>query len=402
MNVRLQATKGPLRGHSFVVKPDERCVIGRDTGATISTMDVELSREHCELVWDDRSLRVSDLGSKSGTIVNGERVRDAILRHGDELKAGRSVFLVEIPGALPRSADAPSSPRAPRTATQVAPAAADSAPGGYGKDPLPPSKPEEPIAPTPLSSEVAHDTGPSTGPVPSQAVPAARTNGPLEIFTSAETTLARARSSETVAESLLAHLEDGLQLSRATHLYALVDGAQDVELAFTARLMGHRLFTLFEGDMAEHLAHVGPCLVALEWKRGERLAYLEAWVDTIGKNAGVLLQTSADLRTLARHLREIFVVTDEEGQEYFFRYYDPRVLRAFLPTCRAEEIREFFGPIDRWIAESGDGKGYRIYSIAGDAYEEEDIGKLAPSVAASSTPGSLTSGGRAPDPNERP
>ena len=33
-----------------------------------------------------------------------------------------------------------------------------------------------------------------------------------------------------------------------------------------------------------------------------------------------------------------------------FRYYDPRVLRAFLPTCTRDELRTVFGGIECfWI-----------------------------------------------------
>ena len=47
-----------------------------------------------------------------------------------------------------------------------------------------------------------------------------------------------------------------------------------------------------------------------------------------------------------------FVVNDDKGQEYFFRYYDPRVLRAFLSVCRAEEINAFFGPVVCYLVEA--------------------------------------------------
>jgi hypothetical protein len=28
-----------------------------------------------------------------------------------------------------------------------------------------------------------------------------------------------------------------------------------------------------------------------------------------------------------------------------FRFYDPRVLRAFLPVCKSSELVQFFGPV---------------------------------------------------------
>ena len=38
-----------------------------------------------------------------------------------------------------------------------------------------------------------------------------------------------------------------------------------------------------------------------------------------------------------------------------FRYYDPRVLRKFLPTCTPEQIAAFFGPADSVLIENEDG-----------------------------------------------
>jgi hypothetical protein len=35
-----------------------------------------------------------------------------------------------------------------------------------------------------------------------------------------------------------------------------------------------------------------------------------------------------------------------------FRYYDPRVLRVYLPTCVTSELRTVFGPIDCFWTEA--------------------------------------------------
>jgi len=37
-----------------------------------------------------------------------------------------------------------------------------------------------------------------------------------------------------------------------------------------------------------------------------------------------------------------------------FRYYDPRVLRIYLPTCNAGELSTIFGPITGYIVEDAD------------------------------------------------
>jgi hypothetical protein len=83
------------------------------------------------------------------------------------------------------------------------------------------------------------------------------------------------------------------------------------------------------------------------------------------------------LDELFHHLREIFVVTDEEGQEYFFRYYDPRVVRSFLPTCTESELRELFGIVVVWIAEAEDGTQYETWSLGPDGLAYRELGGLA-------------------------
>jgi hypothetical protein len=55
-----------------------------------------------------------------------------------------------------------------------------------------------------------------------------------------------------------------------------------------------------------------------------------------------------------RHLRTLFRVKDETGRILIFRWYDPRVLRAYLPTCLPAELHTFFGPIERFYCEGED------------------------------------------------
>ena len=45
------------------------------------------------------------------------------------------------------------------------------------------------------------------------------------------------------------------------------------------------------------------------------------------------------------------MVKGADRKKYYFRFYDPRVLQAFLPACTPQEARAFFGPIDRFYAE---------------------------------------------------
>ena len=45
-------------------------------------------------------------------------------------------------------------------------------------------------------------------------------------------------------------------------------------------------------------------------------------------------------------------LNDAKGKDMYFRLYDPRVLRVFLPTCTPDELTDFFGPIGTFLIES--------------------------------------------------
>src|SRR5919206_403386 len=55
-----------------------------------------------------------------------------------------------------------------------------------------------------------------------------------------------------------------------------------------------------------------------------------------------------------------------DGTPLYFRYYDPRVLNVFLPTCSGAQLKEMFGPVDAFVAESEAGDAMTIYRLNGE------------------------------------
>jgi hypothetical protein len=51
-------------------------------------------------------------------------------------------------------------------------------------------------------------------------------------------------------------------------------------------------------------------------------------------------------------------MVEAEGMEgrLYFRFYDPRVLGSFLPTCPADARKEFLGDIERFIFSGSNGE----------------------------------------------
>jgi hypothetical protein len=69
---------------------------------------------------------------------------------------------------------------------------------------------------------------------------------------------------------------------------------------------------------------------------------------------GVFFQTEASYETCLLHFQQIVILKDTRGSRYF-RFYDPRVLKTFLPAADKNKLSAFFGPVEKFIAE-GDTK----------------------------------------------
>ncbi len=68
--------------------------MGRLPGLDLPLASESVSKEHAELSVRDGAFRVRDLGSKNGTLVNNERVSEAMLREGDILHFAQVEFRV--------------------------------------------------------------------------------------------------------------------------------------------------------------------------------------------------------------------------------------------------------------------------------------------------------------------
>jgi hypothetical protein len=95
----------------------------------------------------------------------------------------------------------------------------------------------------------------------------------------------------------------------------------------------------------------GPHLV--EFRRGT--SFYRWWFEQWGHSIGVLIEAPLSLADLRRHFRTLLIVDDRKKKHYYFRFYDPRVLRVFLPACPPEEAQHFFGPIQAFYCEADGG-----------------------------------------------
>ena len=164
-------------------------------------------------------------------------------------------------------------------------------------------------------------------------------------------------------------------------LYAVVDAAQDKELAFDGALrFGWKLQWLFSKDTAQQMSGVAPYLVPITFESKYPFPesdYLDLWAERLGNNAGILLLTQSAPERMREELASAFNVVDEEGNEFFFRFYDPRVLRLFLKACTPDEAKEFFGTIGCMLLEAERPSDILSCAIANDGVSMECITLIA-------------------------
>ncbi len=73
-----------------------RATVGSHPGNDLVLADATVSRFHCELTVEGEVVRVRDLGSRNGTVVDGVRVHDGFVRDGSVLRLGRAAVRVEL------------------------------------------------------------------------------------------------------------------------------------------------------------------------------------------------------------------------------------------------------------------------------------------------------------------
>jgi hypothetical protein len=129
-------------------------------------------------------------------------------------------------------------------------------------------------------------------------------------------------------------------------MYCLLDGAIDFTYVAMARAMSPACENLFSGQAAIDLEDVAP-YVCLDDENGMVSRIVLKRGDL---HLGLLLESESMIADVRRHLRHFLWVKRESDQRVvYFRYYDPRVLREFLPVCTTLELDRFFGPISAFV-----------------------------------------------------
>ncbi|MGH9900520.1 MAG: DUF4123 domain-containing protein [Pyrinomonadaceae bacterium] len=372
MRLTLEITSGPYAGKKITLEPGRTVSFGRTEKADFPTQDTYMSGVHFAVECGPESCQIRDLDSRNGTLLNGEPVKAAVLRDGDQIFAGQTDFVARVEKTAPARPPAaktaathvpptqeipvPEIP-VPKTPAQPvpddvpaylrSPTGAPSTPlqtptgAPSTTDELQPSQPR-PRPHQPPPAEVSPQSWPAipqgTTPFGAQSYHERGTLSPIEVSSAR---IALETSSASTPKGRLVQI---LREQRDP-LYALFDAQRDPRALDFLKGSGEEYASLYEGErdaaIAPYIARLTPETRLLE------TLVLEGW----GKGWGVYLTSAASLAALRDYFRQTLLVKVGD-REFLFRFYDPEFLRGTLRTSTPEETAKFFGPISRYFIEA--------------------------------------------------
>ncbi|MHC5108981.1 MAG: DUF4123 domain-containing protein [Planctomycetota bacterium] len=151
--------------------------------------------------------------------------------------------------------------------------------------------------------------------------------------------------------------------------YAVVDAAQDPEMVAAATDDGLFIASLYLGEKGAAFREVAPHVTEFRFDGALAEKLIKGW----GSARGIFLQSAAGMTELRKHLRRFLLIEDSSGARFRFRFYDPRVLRTFLPTCTIEEADKFFGPVGTYFCEGRMGRTLQSFERAQQGIAQQQV-----------------------------
>lgn len=97
---KLKGSSGSVINQSFPIR--ESLVLGSSVDCDVQINEPGIAPRHAEIrLLDNKQLELKDLGSESGTLLNGEPVLETLLGSGDEIRIGTCRLMLQAPGLRP-------------------------------------------------------------------------------------------------------------------------------------------------------------------------------------------------------------------------------------------------------------------------------------------------------------
>jgi len=140
-------------------------------------------------------------------------------------------------------------------------------------------------------------------------------------------------------------------MNNSSSYYIVLDAAKMHTRIEEAKQFNRQHSCMYKGKAEEKLYMVAPWLFTYPHPSNFAEWYL---ANSGQQNWGIILESTQNFKTVYLHLKKFLRVKTEDGQRLYFRFYDPRVLPTFLETADEYQLKEFFGPIDKYILETTD------------------------------------------------
>ena len=129
-------------------------------------------------------------------------------------------------------------------------------------------------------------------------------------------------------------------------VYAVVDGASCPDLRFKLFEWQPQSCCLWSGKLAPDMEEVAPYLVKLHSD-----SLLTDWLIRYGwdHHWNIFVDSQLPFKALRKQLRKLLLVKSPEGESLTFRYYDPRVMSIFIPTCESHQAEQLFQNIETFL-----------------------------------------------------
>lgn len=173
--------------------------------------------------------------------------------------------------------------------------------------------------------------------------------------------------------------DEGRAIVSATNLlaaaqepvYAVLDGARDPSIYPFVLNCGMPYCSLYRGDAESDLEMVAPYLVYLAPGSAAMAGLIaRGWA----KSWGIFLTCGYPMEEVRKQLRRSLKVGIEGSRApVYFRFYDPRVLRRFLPIADLSQFNEFAGPITSFLVEDEKGEAMLRFQRSGSSVISERL-----------------------------
>lgn len=136
-------------------------------------------------------------------------------------------------------------------------------------------------------------------------------------------------------------LDECRVMSERGELFAILDACDAPAVPKQAlELGGQRAISLYQGTAQQEHWEIAPYLMQVD------SAMLDWIIRILGNQPwGILVFSKSDLDRLRRHFRHFLMVQSPTSEQWYFRFYDPRVLKTFLSTCLDEQLAILGDPV---------------------------------------------------------